>query len=76
MKKKKKMINRNARYSSFIDAVDKMYTKTEMLGAEKFGVGEKFPADWLCENGFIVPASTKYHGNYEGGLPFDHTVRH
>ncbi len=73
MKKKKKMINRNARYSSFIDAVDKMYTKTEMLGAEKFGVGEKF-VDWLYENGFFTaPASTKYHGNYEGGL-FDHSL--
>ena len=28
---------------------------------------------WLAENGFfIAPASTKYHGNYEGGL-FDHS---
>lgn len=28
---------------------------------------------WLAENGFFVaPASTKYHGNYEGGL-FDHS---
>lgn len=28
---------------------------------------------WLCENGyFMAPASTKYHGNYEGGL-FDHS---
>lgn len=29
--------------------------------------------DWLVENGFFTaPASTKYHGNYEGGL-FDHS---
>lgn len=28
--------------------------------------------DWLVRNGFFhAPASTKYHGNYEGGL-FDH----
>jgi hypothetical protein len=28
---------------------------------------------WLTENGFFTaPASTKYHGNYEGGL-FDHS---
>ena len=28
---------------------------------------------WLIENGFFTaPASTKYHGNYEGGL-FDHS---
>lgn len=28
---------------------------------------------WLAENGFFTaPASTKYHGNYEGGL-FDHS---
>lgn len=28
--------------------------------------------DWLIDNGFFTaPASTKYHGNYEGGL-FDH----
>lgn len=30
--------------------------------------------DWLIENGFFTaPASTKYHGNYEGGL-FDHSL--
>lgn len=29
---------------------------------------------WLMENGFFTaPASTKYHGNYEGGL-FDHSL--
>ena len=29
--------------------------------------------DWLVSNGFFkAPASTKYHGNYEGGL-FDHS---
>lgn len=29
--------------------------------------------DWLTEHGFFTaPASTKYHGNYEGGL-FDHS---
>lgn len=29
--------------------------------------------DWLVGNGFFkAPASTKYHGNYEGGL-FDHS---
>ena len=72
---KKKTINMNDRYRLFlfIDAVDKMYTKTEMLDAEKFGVGEKL-VDWLCDNGFFAaPASTKYHGNYEGGL-FDHSL--
>jgi len=30
--------------------------------------------EWLMEKGFFTaPASTKYHGNYEGGL-FDHSV--
>jgi hypothetical protein len=30
--------------------------------------------DWLTKNGFFyAPASTKYHGNYEGGL-FDHSL--
>lgn len=30
--------------------------------------------DWLIEEGFFTaPASTKYHGNYEGGL-FDHSL--
>jgi 23S rRNA maturation-related 3'-5' exoribonuclease YhaM len=30
--------------------------------------------DWLKEKGFFTsPASTKYHGNYEGGL-FDHSL--
>lgn len=30
--------------------------------------------DWLIENGFFTaPASTKHHGDYEGGL-FDHSV--
>lgn len=30
--------------------------------------------DWLCDNGyFTAPASTKYHGNHEGGL-FEHSV--
>jgi len=30
--------------------------------------------DWLVDNGFfIAPASTKYHGNYEGGL-YDHSA--
>jgi len=29
--------------------------------------------DWLCDRGFFTaPASTKYHGAYEGGL-FDHS---
>ena len=35
-------------------------------------VSEDF-GDWLYDNGFFTaPASTKYHGNYEGGL-FDHS---
>ena len=30
--------------------------------------------DWLEYNNFFTaPASTKYHGNYEGGL-FDHSL--
>lgn len=30
--------------------------------------------DWLISNGFFTaPTSTKYHGNYEGGL-FDHSL--
>ncbi len=30
-------------------------------------------SDWLADKGFfLAPASTKYHGNYEGGL-FDHS---
>lgn len=40
-------------------------------------MGKYIPAvfcDWLIENGFFTaPASTKYHGNYEGGL-FDHSI--
>lgn len=39
-------------------------------------MGEKVSnvfSDWLADNGFfLAPASTKYHGNYEGGL-FDHS---
>lgn len=39
-------------------------------------MGETVPSDfsdWLADNGFfLAPASTKYHGNYEGGL-FDHS---
>lgn len=35
-------------------------------------ISEDF-GDWLYDNGFFTaPASTKYHGNYEGGL-FDHS---
>lgn len=31
-------------------------------------------SNWLIENGFFTaPASTKYHGNYAGGL-FDHSI--
>jgi HD superfamily phosphohydrolase YqeK len=61
------------RYNLFISAIDKMYTKADELGADKIGIGEKF-VDWLYENGYFnAPASTKYHGNYEGGL-FDHSL--
>jgi HD superfamily phosphohydrolase YqeK len=39
----------------------------------KSGVNEDFTA-WLIDQGFFTaPASTKYHGNYEGGL-FDHSL--
>jgi len=42
--------------------------KTLMQGS---GVNDDFTA-WLIDEGFFTaPASTKYHGNYEGGL-FDH----
>jgi 23S rRNA maturation-related 3'-5' exoribonuclease YhaM len=35
-------------------------------------IGDQF-VKWLEDNGFLTaPASTKYHGNYEGGL-FDHS---
>ena len=31
-------------------------------------------SDYLADNGFFLsPASTKYHGNYEGGL-YDHST--
>ena len=39
----------------------------------KSGINEDFTA-WLIDQGFFTaPASTKYHGNYEGGL-FDHCL--
>lgn len=39
----------------------------------KYYVGDLM-IEWLKEEGFFTaPASTKYHGNYEGGL-FDHSI--
>ena len=41
----------------------------ELMGS---AVSENF-TEWLIQNGFFTaPASTKYHGSYEGGL-FDHS---
>ncbi|MEA4831585.1 hypothetical protein SDC9_109054 [bioreactor metagenome] len=38
------------------------------------GIASKDFTNWLIGNGFFTaPASTKYHGNYEGGL-FDHSL--
>ncbi len=49
--------------------------ETFILMCEKmnFNLTDNF-STWLSENGFFTaPASTKYHGAYEGGL-FDHSV--
>lgn len=50
----------NDRIQEFSDSVGK-YVSSEFM-------------EWLKEKGFFTaPASTKYHGNYEGGL-FDHSM--
>lgn len=42
---------------------------------EKFMPARRIPTVELCEMGFFTaPASTKYHGAYEGGL-FDHSIQ-
>lgn len=44
-----------------------------MMSTNLAGIVKDDFLKWLCENGFFnAPASTKYHGNYEGGL-FDHS---
>lgn len=52
-------------------------TLEERLKAFDEIMGEDFPegikADLLIRGFFTAPASTKYHGNYEGGL-FDHCL--
>ena len=46
---------------------------TEACNKLNFVLTEEF-FTWLKENGFFTaPASTKYHGSYEGGL-FDHSM--
>lgn len=51
-------------------------TTEERIKKFKVFMGDKCTQemlDWLIERGFFTaPASTKYHGNYEGGL-FDHS---
>jgi len=44
----------------------------ELSVENKMAISDDF-GDWLKENGFFdAPASTKYHGNYSGGL-YDHS---
>lgn len=44
-----------------------------MMSTNLAGIVKDDFLKWLAENGFFTaPASTKYHGNYEGGL-FDHS---
>ena len=51
------------RVNSFLDLCEKI----------NFNLSENFK-NWLIENGFFTaPASSKYHGAYEGGL-FDHSL--
>jgi 23S rRNA maturation-related 3'-5' exoribonuclease YhaM len=53
------MLNLEDRIKKFNEMMNK-YIPTEFI-------------NWLEYNGFFTaPASTKYHGNYEGGL-FDHS---
>ena len=44
-----------------------------MMSTNLAGIVKDDFLKWLGENGFFnAPASTKYHGNYAGGL-FDHS---
>lgn len=53
----------NERMDSFLELCEKM----------NYELTPNFK-DWLVENGFFTaPASTKYHGAYEGGL-YDHSL--
>jgi len=55
---------------SATDASDELSKYRHMMG----GAVPKNLTEYLIENGFFTaPASTKYHGNYEGGL-FDHSL--
>lgn len=55
-----------AKYTSTVTSLLRIYP--EQKDTKNFGF-------WLLENGFFsAPASTKYHGAYEGGL-FDHSLR-
>lgn len=52
---------------------ERILTFTQLCNKMNFILSEDFFV-WLKENGFFTaPASTKYHGNYEGGL-FDHSL--
>lgn len=52
---------------------ERINTFVEMCNKMNFGLTDEF-LSWLTENGFFTaPASTKYHGVYEGGL-FDHSL--
>lgn len=56
---------RKAMYIERINQFDKTPLSTILSEESK---------NWLVHNGFFTaPASTKYHGNYEGGL-FDHSL--
>ena len=51
---------------------DRIISFNNMCGKVQFDIPDKFML-WLMNNGFFTaPASTKYHGAYEGGL-FDHS---
>ena len=62
--KSMKMLTTNKRIELFLNMMNQ---------SEKQLVSPEF-MNWLTSNGFFTsPASTKYHGNYEGGL-FDHSL--
>jgi hypothetical protein len=52
--------------SKFLERIAEFTSATDGIVSKEF-------REWLMKNGFFnAPASTKYHGNYEGGL-FDHS---
>ena len=52
--------------NKFLERIEEFTSATDGIVSKEF-------KQWLMQNGFFnAPASTKYHGNYEGGL-FDHS---